>query len=68
MIKEVLRYPGVPDVVAFDENGDEIPEFTGKYLDVREKILARAPKNAKFFHSIWGAKGLVKQEVSRKAW
>ena len=55
-------------VVAFDENGYEIPEFTGEYHDVRVKILARAPKGAKFFHSIWGLKGLEKQEVSRKDW
>ena len=68
MIKEVLTYPGVGEVVAFDKNGDEIPEFTGKYWDVQVKILARAPKDAKFFHSHWGLRGLVKQEVSREEW
>jgi len=71
MIKEVLRYPpecGLSHVAALDENGDEIPAFTGKYQEVRVKILARAPKGVKFFHSIWGLKGLEKQEVSRKEW
>lgn len=71
MIKEAFRYPKgetIDPVVVFDEKGEQMPEFTGEYQDVRVKILARAPKSAKFFHGIWGAKGLVKQEVSRKEW
>ncbi len=64
MINEVIRVQNGM-VLVFDEKGDQIPELQGRYQDVRVKILARAPKSAKFFHSIWGLK---EQKVSRKEW
>ena len=49
MIDTVIRSPkGM--VLVLDEQGERMPEFQGKYEQVRVKILARAPKSARFFH------------------
>lgn len=62
MINEVIRFQN-DNVLVFDERGEQIPEFQGKYEDVRVKILARAPRSAEFFHGDWPV-----NPVPRKDW
>ena len=67
MINEVIRF-GASDndmVLVFDEKGEQMPRFQGRYEDVRVKILARAPKGAKFYHGIWPQ---GRRLVPRKEW
>ena len=64
MIKEVIKFQNGM-VMVFDEKGEQIPAYQGRYQEVRAKILARAPGGAKFFHGIWGKSVIV---VSRKDW
>jgi hypothetical protein len=64
VIDEVIKLPNGM-VVVFDEEGEQMPEFQGRYPDVRAKILAQAPKGAKFFH---GGYPLEKNPVARKDW
>ena len=70
MINQVIRFQN-DMVLVFDENGEQIPEFQGRYQDVRVKILARAPKGAKFYHGTWnplGGQNFIKGEAPRKEW
>lgn len=62
MISEVIKLE-TGKVLVFDEKGEQIPEFQGSYQDVRVKILARAPRDAKFFHGDWPG-----HPVPRKDW
>ena len=64
MIDEVIKLPNGM-VVVFDEEGEQMPEFQGRYQDVRAKILAQAPKGTKFFR---GDYPLEKNPVARKDW
>ncbi len=52
MINEVIRFQD-DTVRVFDEKREQMPEFQGRYEQVRVKILARAPKSAKFFYGTW---------------
>jgi hypothetical protein len=65
MISEVIRFQGNDIVLVFDEEGEQIPEFQGRYAEVRAKILAHAPKSARFFHGLWNVSG---NAVPRKDW
>jgi len=47
-------------VMVFDEKGEQMPAYQGRYEEVRAKILAHAPKSAKFFHE--------RDTVARKEW
>ena len=72
MISEVIKFSD-DMVLVFDEKGEQMPRFQGRYEAVRVKILARAPKEAKFFHGLWNPLGgqhvhFVKGEVPRKEW
>jgi hypothetical protein len=64
MINQVIRFQN-DMVLVFDENGEQIPEFQGRYQDVRVKILARAPKEAKFYLGTWPQ---GRSLVPRKGW
>ena len=71
MISEVIRFQGNDMVLVFDEQGEQMPQFQGRYEAVRAKILARAPKEAMFYHGTWnplGGQNFIKGEVSRKEW
>ncbi len=49
MIKSVIRAPnGI--VMAFDENGEQIPEYQGHYEKVKKRILKDAPPGTLFGH------------------
>ena len=72
MINEVIRSQN-DMVLVFDEKGEQMVEYQGRYQDARVKILARAPKKAKFYHGILNPLGgqnvhFIKGEVSRKEW
>ena len=64
MIKDVIRFQNGM-VMVFDENGEQLLEYQGRYEEVRAKILAHAPASARFSHAIWKLSG---QPVSRKEW
>jgi hypothetical protein len=49
MIKSVIRCPN-DMVVVFDENDEQIPEYQGRYEEVKERILQDAPPEAVFGH------------------
>lgn len=52
MINRVIKFQnGI--VMCFDENSNQMPEYQGRYEEVRAKILAHAPQSAKFFHGTW---------------
>jgi len=52
MISEVIKFQNGM-VMVFDEKGKQMPDFQGRYEGVRVKILAHAPRGAKFFHGVW---------------
>lgn len=64
MISEAIRFQNGM-VVVFDENGEQMPEFQGRYEEVRAKILARAPKSARFFHGVWN---VSESPIHRREW
>ena len=49
MIRSVVRCVNNM-VLAFDENGEQIPAYQGQYEEVREKILREAPLSAEFHY------------------
>ena len=53
-------------VMVFDKNGEQIPEYQGRYREVRQSILRDAPAEAMFAHGVTDAGEL--QEVSREEW
>ena len=64
MINEVIRSQNGM-VLVFDEKGEQMVEYQGRYQDARVKILARAPKKAKFYHGTWPQ---GRSLVPRKEW
>lgn len=50
--------------LVFDERGNQMSEYQGKYEDVREKILRDAPPNTLFWH----AADWRKRSVAREDW
>jgi len=64
MINNVIRFQD-DMVMVFDEKGEQMPEFQGRYDQVKTKILARAPASARFFHGMWNVSS---NAVSRKGW
>ena len=53
-------------VMVFDEKEEQIPEYQGKYEDVRESILRDAPPDAIFSH--WFGDATEPHIVSREEW
>ena len=51
-------------VLVFDQRGNQIPEYQGKYEDVRERILSDAPPGALFWH----VENRRNRAVSREEW
>jgi hypothetical protein len=62
MIRRVMKSEkGI--VLAFDEAGEQIPQYQGQYEEVRERILRDAPLNAVFSHVTDSI-----EAVSREEW
>jgi len=53
-------------VMVFDENGEQIPKYQGRYHDVKERILADAPAGSVFNH--WFGYDLEPVSVTGSAW
>ena len=46
-ITTVIKYSnGI--VLVFDQNGEQMPDYQGRYSDVKDRILADAPESAEF--------------------
>ena len=44
-------------VMVFDQFGEQIGEYQGKYAEVRERILADAPFGVEYLSGDWREKG-----------
>lgn len=65
MIKSVIRCPN-DMVVVFDEDEEQVPEYQGRYEEVKEHILKDAPPEAVFGH--WFDFETEIRTVSRGEW
>lgn len=64
MIDHVIRFSNGM-VMVFDEKGEQLPEYQGRYEEVKDKILADAPQSARFFRAVWMVSG---GEIPREEW
>lgn len=60
------RPPSGMMVVVFDNKGEQIPRYQGRYETVKESILHDAPPDTLFVHGLNAARGL--KVVSREQW
>jgi hypothetical protein len=65
MIKSVIRCPNNM-VVVFDENDEQIPEYQGRYEEIKEYILRDALPDTLFGH--WFDCETDIRTVSRDEW
>jgi len=64
MIKNAIKFSnGI--VMVFNEKGEQMPKYQGRYEEVKAKILAHAPKSAEFFHGVWK---LSSKAIQREQW
>ncbi len=65
MIKTIIRAEN-DEVMVFDENGDQMPEYQGYYATVKDKILADASETSVFSH--WYGLSLEPEIVPGEVW
>jgi len=65
VIKSVVRCPNNM-VVVFDEDDEQVPEYQGKYHEVRGRILSDAPPDTLF--GLWFDYETDVRTVSREEW
>ena len=65
MIKTVIRCPNNM-VMAFDEKGEQIPEYQGQYEEVKESILRDTSLDVVFSYFFDTEPNL--RDVSREQW
>ncbi len=65
MIKTVIRLRNNM-VVVFDVKGEQIPDYQGRYEDVKERILRDAPSGTVFNH--WFSHSLLPRKVTGENW
>ncbi len=65
MIKSVIRCPN-DMVLVFDEDDEQVPEYQGKYRQVKKRLLRDAPPGALFGH--WFDCETDVKTVSREEW
>ena len=65
MIRTVIKFENNM-VMAFDEEGEQIPEYQGRCEDVEERVLKDAPADAVFAHGFSDVSELRK--VLREEW
>jgi hypothetical protein len=65
MIKKIIRLKN-DMVLVFDEEGEQLPEYQGCYMVVKEKIIEDAPAGAIFNH--WFGYSLKPDFVETKSW
>lgn len=65
VIKTVIRLPDNM-VVVFDEYGEQLPQYQGRYEDVKVQLFKDAPADAIFSH--WFDDKTETEAVSREDW
>jgi len=65
MIKSVIRCPNNM-VVVFDDDDEQVPEYQGKYEEVRERVLRDAPADTLF--GLWFDYETDVRTVLREDW
>ena len=65
MLRTVIRL-GNDMVMAFDAEGEQIPEYQGPYKDVKDRIMRDAPLDTIFNH--WFGRALEPRTVSWEDW
>ena len=65
MIRNVIRMKN-DMVMVFDEQGEQIPEFQGRYEDVKDCIVVNAPEGTVYNH--WFGHYLEPRAVSGETW
>jgi len=65
MIKSVIRCPN-DMVLVFDQDEEQIPEYQGRYQEVREGILKDAPPETVFGHWLDDEADII--TVPREEW
>ena len=65
MIKTVVRLENNM-VMAFDTEGEQIPEYQGQYGDVKTRVLRDASPDTAFTH--WFGLAAEPENVSRENW
>ncbi len=65
MIKSVIRCQN-DMVIVFDQDDEQVPEYQGRYEEVKERILKDAPPEAMFGH--WFDYETDVRTVSRDEW
>ena len=65
MIKTVIRLKN-DMVMAFDTEGEQVPEYQGQYEDVKEDVLRDAPLDAVFAH--WLDYAMEQKAISKESW
>lgn len=65
MIKTVIRMKD-DLVMVFDDRGEQMPAYQGKYDEVRERVVKDAPPDAMFLH--WFGSNAIPETVSREEW
>ena len=65
MVKTIIRTDD-DMVLVFDERGEQVPEYQGRYSDVRDKVLANAFGAAEFFH--WFGASRQPESVPAERW
>jgi hypothetical protein len=65
MINKIIRLKN-DMVMVFDEEGEQMPEYQGCYMVVKEKILADAPGGAVFNH--WFGHSIKPRVVTTRGW
>lgn len=64
MIKDVIKFQNGL-VMVFDEKGNQLLDYQGRYEKVKAKILRDAPESATFSHGIWKMSG---EAIPREEW
>lgn len=68
MIDRVYLYSH-GEVMCFDEGGRHLPEFQGRFLDVRKKVLDSCTENTTFwFISSWTSARMFKGDFASEGW
>ena len=65
MIKTIVRLKN-DMVMAFDAEGEQVPEYQGQYEDVKGSILRDAPLDAVFTR--WFSYDIEPENVYRESW
>ena len=65
MIKTVIRLQN-DMVLVFDENGEQVPQYQGRYEDVRGNVLRDAPTGTAFNH--WFCHPVKAETMAKERW